>query len=66
MELLGVVLTIHSLIRWVIVAVGLISFIWFAFVWLHGIRNEKADRGLMAVFSGLIDPQVFIGIIYIL
>jgi hypothetical protein len=66
MELLNIVLEIHSLVRWVLVAASLISLIWFALVWLGGMRNEKADRGLMAAFSGLIDVQVTIGILYIL
>ena len=66
MALLNIVLGIHSLVRWVLVAVSLIALIWFALVWLGRMRNEKADRGLMAAFSGLIDGQVTIGIIYIL
>ncbi|MEP7288514.1 MAG: hypothetical protein ABI947_22405 [Chloroflexota bacterium] len=66
MVLLSVILEIHSLVRWIIVAVSLIALIWFALVWLRGLRNEKADRGLMAAFSGLIDLQVAIGLIYIL
>ena len=66
MDLLKIVLGIHSVVRWVVVAVSLISLIWFGLVWLRGMRNEKADRGLMAAFSGLIDLQVLIGIIFIL
>ena len=66
MDLLNVVLEIHSLVRWLVVAVSLIALIWFALVWLRGMRNEKADRGLMAAFSGLIDAQVLIGLVTIL
>ncbi len=66
MDLLSIVLKIHSLLRWVIVIVSLAALVWFVLVWLRGMRNEKADRGLMAAFSGLIDTQVLIGIIYIL
>ena len=66
MDLLRFVLGIHSLVRWIVVAVSLIALIWFALVWLRGLRNEKADRGLMAAFNGLIDLQILIGIIYIL
>ena len=66
MDLLNIVLHIHSLVRWVIVGVSLIALVWFALVWLRGMRSEKADRGLMAAFSGLIDLQVLIGIVYIL
>ncbi len=65
MTLLGVVLEIHSLVRWVVVAVSLAALIWFALVWLRALRSEKVDRGLIAAFSGLIDVQVLIGIIFI-
>lgn len=66
MNPLGFVLDIHSVVRWLVVAVSLISLVWFTLVWLRGTRNEKADRGLMAAFSGLIDLQVTIGLILIL
>jgi len=64
--MLDFLLEIHSLVRWIIVAVSLIALIWFVLVWLRGMRNEQADRGLMAAFTGLIDLQVLLGIIYIL
>lgn len=54
------------MVRWLVVAVSLISLVWFTLVWLRGKGNEKADRGLMAAFSGLIDLQVAIGLILIL
>lgn len=66
MNPLGIVLDIHSVVRWLVVAVSLISLVWFALVWLRGTGNEKADHGLMAAFSGLIDLQVTIGLILIL
>lgn len=66
MNPLGIVFNLHSVVRWLVVAVSLISFVWFALVWLRGTRNEKADRGLMAAFSGLIDLQVTIGLVLIL
>lgn len=66
MHPLNIVLDIHSVVRWVVVAISLVSLVWFALVWLRGLRSEKADRGLMAAFSGLIDLQVAIGLILIL
>lgn len=66
MNPLGIILDIHSVVRWLVVAVSLISLVWFALVWLRGTGNEKADRGLMAAFGGLIDLQVTIGLILIL
>ena len=64
--MLSILFGTHSLVRWIIVAVSLIALIWFVLVWLRGMRNEKADRRLMAAFTGLIDLQVLLGIIYIL
>ncbi len=66
MNLLSLVLMTHSLVRWVIEIVSAIALIWFLLVWLRGLRSERLDRGLMAAFSGVIDIQVFLGIIYIL
>lgn len=66
MNPLGIVFNLHSVVRWLVVAVSLISLVWFVLVWLRGTRNEKADRGLMAAFSGLIDLQVTIGLVLIL
>jgi hypothetical protein len=64
--MLSILLGTHSLVRWIIVAVSLIALVWFVLVWLRGMRNEKADRRLMAAFTGLIDLQVLLGVIYIL
>ena len=66
MDLLNLLLELHSVVRWVIVAVTIVALIWFALVWLRGMRNEKADRGLMAAFTGVIDLQVLLGVIYII
>lgn len=65
MNPLGIIFDIHSVVRWLVVAVSLVALVWFALVWLRGTGNEKADRGLMAAFSGLIDLQVAIGLILI-
>jgi len=66
MNPIGTVLNIHSGVRWLVIAVSLISLVWFTLVWLRGKGNEKAIRGLMAAFSGLIDLQVAIGLVLIL
>ena len=66
MNPLDIVLEIHSGVRWLLVAVSLISLVWFVLVWQRVTRNENADRSLMAAFSGLLDLQVLIGLILIL
>jgi cytochrome bd-type quinol oxidase subunit 2 len=57
-------LGLHAGLRWLIIVVSVAALVWFGLVWLAGQRNEKADRGLMAAFSGLIDLQVLVGLIY--
>jgi multisubunit Na+/H+ antiporter MnhB subunit len=66
MDTLSFLLKLHSGLRWLVVAVTIIALVWFLLVWLAKRRNEKADRALMGAFSGLIDLQVLVGIIYII
>ena len=61
---MGILLLIHSLLRWVIVIVALVAIIKFAFGWLRGGAFQGMDRGLAAGFSGLLDLQVTLGILY--
>ena len=66
MDPLSFLLKLHSGVRWIVVTVTIIALVWNLLVWLAKQRNEKLDRGLMSAFSGLIDLQVLIGIIYII
>ncbi len=59
-------LTIHSIIRWIIIVVAIVAIVRFALVWARRMEAGRADRGLMSGFSGLLDTQALIGIIYIL
>ncbi|NWG35921.1 MAG: hypothetical protein HXY42_15940 [Chloroflexi bacterium] len=56
-------LEIHSLLRWVIVMVGIAGLIKFAAGWLRAAEFAKPDRRLSAGFSGLMDLQVTLGFI---
>jgi hypothetical protein len=59
--------TIHSLVRWLVVAGTLVSLVYFILIWVKRLTtSENTDRMLMAIFSGLIDLQVLVGIIYLL
>jgi hypothetical protein len=62
----SILLSIHSIVRWIIVAVGLIALVKFAIGWLGNGRFAGMDRGLTSGFSGLIDLQVTLGLIYLL
>ena len=61
-----VLLTIHSYLRWLIVIVAIIAAVKFAIGWLRGGAFQSMDRGLTSGFSGLIDLQVTLGIIYLI
>jgi len=60
---MGFVLMLHSIMRWVIVVVGLFALVKFLVGWGRKSEITKMDRGLSAGFSGLIDLQVTLGFI---
>lgn len=57
------VLELHSIVRWVIVIVGVVALVKFASGWLRKSDFTKMDRGLSAGFSGLMDLQVTLGLV---
>ena len=61
---MGFLLMLHSIVRWVIVVVGVIALVKFLLGWLQKSEYAKMDRGLSAGFSGLMDLQVLLGFIF--
>ena len=61
-----ILLMIHSILRWLIVIAAVIVSVKFALGWLRGGAFQKMDRGLISGFSGLIDLQVTLGIIFLI
>jgi len=61
-----VLLTVHSIVRWLVVAVTVVALVWFALRWIGGAAESRADRPLMAAFTGLIDLQTLLGITLLL
>jgi hypothetical protein len=61
---MGFVLMFHSIIRWLIVLVGLVALVKFLVGMARKSEFTKMDRGLSAGFSGLMDLQVTLGFIY--
>lgn len=59
-----IVLALHSVLRWVIVAVAVVAIVKFFIGWRRGGEFGKMERGLTAGFSGLMDLQVLLGFIY--
>lgn len=56
----------HSGLRWLVLLIALIAIIKFLIGWLRRSPFKSMDRGLMAGFTGLMDLQVTLGIIFLL
>jgi hypothetical protein len=63
---MSVLLTIHSFVRWLIVIVAIVAVVKFALGWRRGDAFQSMDRGIASGFSGLIDLQVTLGLIYLI
>jgi hypothetical protein len=63
---MSVLLTIHSVVRWLIVIVAVIATVKFAMGWLRGGTFSSVDQRLATSFSGLIDLQVTLGFILLI
>jgi len=57
---------VHSLLRWFIVTVGALALLKFLFGWLLNNKFGKLDRALGAIYSGLLDVQVTLGLFLLL
>ena len=61
-----ILLEIHSIVRWLIVVVGIFAIVKFLIGWARKSAFTKMDRGLSSGFSGLMDLQVTLGLLYFL
>lgn len=59
-----IVLSLHSLVRWLIILVAVIVAVKFSISWRRADKFSAVDQGLTSAFSGLIDLQVLLGLIY--
>ncbi|MBV6394532.1 MAG: hypothetical protein HFACDABA_00097 [Anaerolineales bacterium] len=59
-------LTLHSVLRWIIIGVAALAIFKFALGWAMNSSFKGMDRGLAAGFSGLLDAQVLLGLIFFL
>jgi hypothetical protein len=62
---MALLLSIHSYLRWLILIVALIAVIKFAIGWRRGDVFKGMDRGLAAGFSGLMDLQATLGLVFL-
>jgi len=63
---MNILLLIHSHTRWLILIVALLAMVKFAIGWLRGGAFKGMDRGLAAGFSGLMDLQATLGLIFLI
>ena len=63
---MDIILTIHSLNRWLIVIVAAIAAIKFLVGWLRKSDYEPLDQRLMMLYTTLLDIQLLMGIILLL
>jgi hypothetical protein len=63
---MSILLMIHSVVRWLIVIVAVVAAVKFTLGWLRGGAFKGMDRGLAAGFSGLMDLQATLGIIFLI
>ena len=63
---MDIMLVIHSHTRWLILLVAILAIVKFASGWLRGSAFKGMDRGLAAGFSGLMDLQATIGLIFLI
>lgn len=61
-----IILSLHSIVRWLIFIVAVVAIVKFWIGWRGGQTFSSIDRGLSSGFSGLIDLQVLLGLIYFL
>ena len=59
-------LSIHSLVRWVIVVAAVVAALKFLIGWLRQSEFTGMDRGLSAAFTGLIDLQALLGLTFLI
>jgi uncharacterized membrane protein YfhO len=62
----NLILGLHSLVRWAIVAVGLIAVVILAIRLANKGSFDGLSQGLTAAFSGLMDLQMLLGLIYLI
>ena len=60
---MDVIYGLHSLNRWLVVAVAVVAIVKFALGWLQQRSFTGMDRGLASGFAGLMDLQLVLGLV---
>lgn len=61
---MDILLMIHSMVRWTIILIAVIAVIKFIMALVTNALFKGMDRGLSSGYSGLMDLQVTVGLIY--
>ena len=64
MKFTTILLYAHSGIRWLIVVAAVAAVVFFGYGWLAKKYNQKTARILSSAYSGLLDLQVLLGLIF--
>ena len=60
------ILTLHSIVRWLVVLVAVVAVVRYALVMAGKAQSSGMDRGLMSGYTGLLDLNVLLGLILII
>ncbi len=63
---MGFVLMLHSINRWIVILIALVTIIRFALVWAKVTQPAPIDTILMRVYSADLGIQVLLGLIYLI
>lgn len=64
MNITSILLYAHSGVRWLIILTALVTLGFFAYAWLAKKKAKKLSRILPAAYSGLLDAQAALGLVY--
>ncbi len=65
MNVINVIVGLHSLVRWLVVIIAVIAVVRYALVMAGRVQSSRMDRGLMSGYTGLLDLNVLLGTIII-
>ena len=60
---MNIVVTIHSLLRWLILLVAVVAIVKLGLGWRRGGPFDGMDRGVVAGYSGLLDLEALLGLV---
>ena len=60
------ILTLHSIVRWLVVLAAVVAVVRFALVMAGRAQPSGMDRGLITGYTGLLDLNVLLGLVLII